>query len=204
MKVATKIFIFYFSFGTITAFASNEELSKIIYGDLMLLNKISNFQIVDTSVVYSESNDQEGKRLDKIYSWSEMEKKFDCVVVNSIDSAGSFFSVDVSFKFLVFKCREISLANSFKYLLFKNQSCAVKKIDGFIYSEILDVINYLSSLRNLTEYKEIFKKYLKYKNEPVKLQKFLKVSILEEIALINKTNVAFRPVVVSPYEFSCN
>lgn len=157
---------------------SQDQIKKIIYNDLMMLNEIYDGSIIDESQLKYVINN----RGDTSLVNNVPDNYLDKVNLLRVDESNGFYYVKVKFDIVSsYYYPGLFQDNFFEYILFKEED-RFFKINGFYISEIL-LINFdYNDIREVLklEVPNRFKKHLQ-KGEIDKFDKYLTVTILEQL-----------------------
>jgi hypothetical protein len=174
-----KLILILFICSYLTNFSQN-EIQKLIYDDLILMNQFYNHCILQNNqkiFIYNENDTLEiNETIENISNHPE-----DLVSIVEIDSSNNpWYLIKVNF-LLNGNFDFFELFNkTFKYVLYKNtENQRLYKINGFFVSEYLLIPDVLWKENPYFNHKKIMKLYLK--NDFEKIEKMFTVSVLKEI-----------------------
>jgi len=185
---------------------AQSDIKKIIYDDLIVINQLYNFQIIDTVLVlrYYDQLDTVNKRL----NYNEIKQQYNKnVSISNIDTIGNFYVFTVEFKNVSFNCypQVKTINQAFRYVLYK-KSNKWFKINGFITSDIQFLEEEdLFSLRYIDVEKEYQKKLVKAlkKGNNEKISSLLTVSILKLYKDVIDGSINAKPIISLPSLNNC-
>lgn len=189
---------FYTSLLLLIAFSpvnAQEQVKKIIYEDLFLLN-----DLYDGCIIQFEQKKLIIKEKDTISDFNTIEtisQDFNRITFVKIDSINAFYFVEVKFD-LIANPRYVGLFsnNTFSYVLYKSEG-NYYKINGFLISDILilnrsEIPEMVRDMARIEAPKK-FSTYLIKRNVD-KIRKYLSVSVLEKINQLG-FSLNYRPYV---------
>jgi hypothetical protein len=197
MRFGTCLIVLCFLTLSTSSSFGQSELKRTLINDLYLTNELFNYHLLDTNTAY-ELDFNEGKGIREV-TYATLSEYFDEVVhIESCDSFGLIFNLEVKFKFIDFRCLaannvELPLLS---FVVIKSGE-EYLKIDGFASSQILladlddvEAIKYLSSIK--INVKKLLKSMKRRNMDQIKTH--LHVSVLKAYNDLINTDFSCSPV----------